>query len=136
MAQRVIAAMGGNVNDAKIAILGLSFKPETDDMRDSPSLKIIPQLLSAGANINAYDPKSMREAKALLPEKVTYKKNALECISGVDAVVIITEWNEFRALTAAHFVNAMRGNIMIDLRNLYEPEKMISAGLSYCSIGR
>ena len=136
MAQRVIAAMGGDVNGVRIAILGLAFKPETDDMRDSPALDIIPPLLGAGAAVIAYDPKSMHEAQPLLPDAVIYEASALACITDADAVVIITEWNEFRALTPSQFVDVMAGRTMIDLRNLYEPEKMIAAGLTYCSIGR
>lgn len=136
MAQRVIVAMGGDVRDARIAILGLAFKPETDDMRDSPSLDIIPPLIAAGAIVVAYDPKSMEEAKQLLSDAVTFQKSALACITDADAVVIITEWNEFRALTPTQFVEAMAGKTLIDLRNLYDPEKMILAGLTYCSIGR
>ena len=136
MAQRVIAAMDGYVSGKRIAILGLAFKPETDDMRDSPSLDIIPPLLSAGAEITAYDPKSMDEAKVLLPETVHYEKSALGCIADADAVVIVTEWNEFRALTAAQFIGSMRGSTMIDLRNLYQPDNMLAAGINYISIGR
>ena len=136
MAQRVIVAMEGDVRDARIAILGLAFKPETDDMRDSPSLDIIPPLIAAGAIVVAYDPKSMEEAKQLLSDAVTFQKSALACITDADAVVIITEWNEFRALTPTQFVEAMAGKTLIDLRNLYDPEKMILAGLTYCSIGR
>ena len=136
MAQRVIAAMGGEVGGKRVAILGLAFKPETDDMRDSPSLDIIPPLLAAGAEVTAYDPKSMGEAKALLPETVQYEQSALDCIADADAVVIVTEWNEFRALTAAQFVDSMRGTTMIDLRNLYQPDQMMAAGINYFSIGR
>ena len=136
MAQRVIAAMGGDVSGKRIAILGLAFKPETDDMRDSPSLDIIPPLLAGGAEVTAYDPKSMGEAKALLPETVRYEQSALGCIADADAAVIVTEWNEFRALTAAQFIDNMRGSTMIDLRNLYQPDQMLAAGINYFSIGR
>ena len=136
MAQRVIAAMGGEISGKRIAILGLAFKPETDDMRDSPSLNIIPPLLAAGAEVVAYDPKSMGEAKAHLPKTVQYEQSALGCIADADAVVIITEWNEFRALTAAQFVDNMRGTTMVDLRNLYQPDQMMAAGINYFSIGR
>ena len=128
--------MGGDVGGKRIAILGLAFKPETDDMRESPSLDIIPSLLAGGAEVTAYDPKSMGEAKALLPEKLQYEQSALDCIVGADAVVIVTEWNEFRALTAAQFINGMRGTTMIDLRNLYQPDQMMAAGINYFSIGR
>ena len=136
MAQRVIAAMGGEVGGRRIAILGLAFKPETDDMRHSPSIDIIRPLIAAGAEVAAYDPKSMGEAKALLPEALQYEQSSLACIAGADAVVIVTEWNEFRALTPAHFVNSMRGNIIIDLRNLYQPDQMMASGIHYFSIGR
>jgi UDPglucose 6-dehydrogenase len=136
MAQRVIAAMGGEVGGRRIAILGLAFKPETDDMRDSPSLDIIPSLLASGAEVVAYDPKSMGEAKVRLPKAVKYEQSALACIADADAVVVITEWNEFRALSAEQFVDSMSGTTMIDLRNLYQPDKMLAAGISYFSIGR
>ena len=136
MAQRVIAAMGGEVGGRRIAILGLAFKPETDDMRDSPSLDIIPSLLASGAEVVAYDPKSMGEAKVRLPKAVKYEQSALACIADADAVVVITEWNEFRALSAEQFVDSMSGTTMIDLRNLYQPNQMLAAGISYFSIGR
>jgi UDPglucose 6-dehydrogenase len=136
MAQRVIFAMGEKISGKRIAILGLSFKPETDDMRDSPSLDIIPPLLAAGAEIVAYDPKSMDEAKMLLPEAVRYEQSALDCIEDSDAVVIVTEWNEFRALTGSQFVDNMRSATIIDLRNLYQPDQMTAAGIRYFSIGR
>ena len=136
MAQRVIAAMAGKVYGRRIAILGLAFKPETDDMRHSPSIDIIRPLIAAGAEVAAYDPKSMGEAKALLPEALQYEQSSLACIAGADAVVIVTEWNEFRALTPAHFVNSMRGNTIIDLRNLYQPDQMMASGIHYFSIGR
>ena len=136
MAQRVITAMRDQVRGRRIAILGLAFKPETDDMRDSPSLDIIPPLLTAGAEIVAYDPKSMDEAKTLLPEAVKYEKSALDCIAGSDAVVIVTEWNEFRALTGLQFVDNMRSATIVDLRNLYQPDHMTAAGIRYFSIGR
>jgi len=136
MADRVIAAMGGSVAGAKIAILGLAFKPETDDMRDSPSLDIIDALTKAGAVLRAYDPKAMDEARHLLPQDVTFCDSATDCLNGTDAAVIVTEWNEFRALTPAHFAAAMRGRVLVDLRNVYEPGAMQDAGFTYLSIGR
>ena len=135
MAERVIAA-GDGVAGKTVAILGLSFKPETDDMRDSPSLDIVPALIEAGASIRAYDPKAMHEAKPMLPEGVTFTDSALTCLADADIAVIVTEWNEFRALTAAQFLDAMRGTVLVDLRNIYEPEDMREAGLIYRSIGR
>ena len=136
MSRRVIDAMGGEVKGKIIAILGLAFKPETDDMRDSPSLDIIPHLLAAGANISAFDPKAMDEAKHLLPESVHFTNSAEDCINGADAVVLVTEWNEFRALTPERYLAAMKGRVMVDLRNIYAPEEMTDAGLRYSSIGR
>jgi UDPglucose 6-dehydrogenase len=136
MPRRVIEAMGGEVKGKTIAILGLAFKPETDDMRDSPSLDIIPHLLAAGANISAFDPKAMDEAKHLLPESVHFTNSAEDCINGADAVVLVTEWNEFRALTPERYLAAMKGRVMVDLRNIYAPEEMTDAGLRYSSIGR
>lgn len=135
MAERVIAASGG-VDGKTVAILGLAFKPETDDMRDSPSLDILPALIEAGAKIRAYDPKAMHEAKPMLPEGVTYTDSAVGCLNDADVAVVITEWNEFRALIAAQFLGAMRGDVLIDLRNIYKPEDMRDAGLTYQSIGR
>jgi len=136
MADRVIAAMGGSVAGAKIAILGLAFKPETDDMRDSPSLDIIDALTKAGAVLRAYDPKAMDEARHLLPQNLTFCDSATDCLNGADAAVIVTEWNEFRALTPAQFAAAMRGQVLVDLRNVYEPGAMQDAGFTYLSIGR
>jgi UDPglucose 6-dehydrogenase len=136
MSRRVIDEMGGEVKGKTIAILGLAFKPETDDMRDSPSLDIIPHLLAAGANISAFDPKAMDEAKHLLPESVHFTNSAEDCINGADAVVLVTEWNEFRALTPERYLAAMKGRVMVDLRNIYAPEEMTDAGLRYSSIGR
>ena len=136
MVARIKEAMGGTLSDKKIAVLGLAFKPETDDMRESPSLVILPQLLAEGAEISAYDPAAMEEAKPLLPSSIRYCQLAADAIAGADAAVIITEWNEFRALSPARFVDAMSGKTVIDLRNLYDPAVMREAGLSYYSIGR
>ena len=136
MAGRVIAALDGAVAGKVIAILGLAFKPETDDMRDSPSVDIVRALADAGAQIKAYDPKAMDEARHMLGDGVSYCENASACIADADAVVIVTEWNEFRALTAAHFITAMRGNVLVDLRNIYDSAQMREAGLAYTSIGR
>jgi len=136
MATRIKNAMGGDIQGKKIAILGLAFKPETDDMRDSPALSILPQLVADGAQITAYDPAAMEEAKPLLPAAITYVKSALDTLHEADAVVVITEWNEFRAISASVFTDLMAGRIMVDLRNLYEAAQMTEAGLEYHSIGR
>ena len=136
MSQRIIDAAGGDVTGKTIAVLGLAFKPETDDMRDSPSLDIIPNLVAAGATLKAYDPKAMGEARHLLPHSVIFAATAEECLTGSDIAVVITEWNEFRALTPAHFTDAMSGRVLVDLRNVYAPDEMTAAGLHYSSIGR
>ena len=136
MATRVIAALDGGVQGKTVAVLGLAFKPETDDMRDSPALDIIAGLVDAGATIRAYDPKAMDEARPMLPAAVTFCATASACLDKADAAVLVTEWNEFRALTPASFETAMAGNVIVDLRNVYEPEVMRAAGLRYSSIGR
>jgi len=136
MATRVIAALDGGVQGKTVAVLGLAFKPETDDMRDSPALDIIAGLIDAGATIRAYDPKAMDEARPMLPAAVTFCATASACLDKADAAVLVTEWNEFRALTPASFETAMAGNVIVDLRNVYEPEVMRAAGLRYSSIGR
>jgi UDPglucose 6-dehydrogenase len=136
MATRVIAALDGGVQGKTVAVLGLAFKPETDDMRDSPALDIIAGLIDAGATIRAYDPKAMDEARPMLPAAVTFCATASACLDKADAAVVVTEWNEFRALTPASFETAMAGNVIVDLRNVYEPEVMRAAGLCYSSIGR
>ena len=136
MADRIIAAAGGDIAGKTVAVLGLSFKPETDDMRDSPSLDILPVLVEAGAMVRAYDPKAMEEARTMLPGATIFTDSAAACLEGADVAVVVTEWNEFRALTPAHYLDAMRGNVLVDLRNIYRPEDMREAGLSYHSIGR
>ena len=136
MAQRVVQAAGGSVDGKTIAVLGLAFKPETDDMRDSPSLDIIPALTAAGAAIRAYDPKAMDEARHLLPAATALQDSAIACLDGADIAVVVTEWNEFRALTPAQFLESMRGKTLVDLRNIYDPEAMRDAGLTYLSVGR
>ena len=136
MAGRVIEAAGGSVKAKRVAVLGLSFKPETDDMRDSPALDIVPALVKAGADVVVYDPKAMDEAKNLLPAKTGFADGALECVEGADVAVVVTEWNEFRALGAAQFIKSMRGKVLVDLRNIYNPDEMREAGLVYSGIGR
>ena len=136
MADRIIASAGGNIDGKTVAVLGLSFKPETDDMRDSPSLDILPALFDAGALVRAYDPKAMEEARTMLPDTTIFTDSAAACLEGADVAVVVTEWNEFRALTPAHYLDAMRGSVLVDLRNIYRPEDMREAGLSYHSIGR
>lgn len=135
MADKVISACGGDVTGLNIAILGLAFKPNTDDMRDAPSLDIIAALQAAGAAITAYDPEAMGEAAKVL-SGVNYAAGPYACIEGADAVVIITEWDQFRALDLPRIKAAMNRPIVIDLRNIYQPEEMRGLGFSYQSVGR
>jgi UDPglucose 6-dehydrogenase len=135
MADKIVAACGGSVAGKTVAVLGLTFKPNTDDMRDSPSLAIIPALVAAGAEIRAYDPEGMGEAKKLLPG-IAYCADAYAAMVGADALVILTEWNAFRALDLDRVTKLLARPLVIDLRNIYQPEEMAAAGLSYVSIGR
>jgi len=136
MAERVIAACGGTVAGKTIAVLGLTFKPETDDMREAPSLVMVPRLIEAGAAVRAFDPAGMAHAQSLLPAAVQYATNALDAVTGADALVLLTEWNEFRALAPDRLKAAMRGDVLLDLRNVYDPAAMREAGFRYSSIGR
>jgi len=135
MAQRVIAACGGSVQGKTIAVLGVTFKPETDDMRDAPSLVILPALAAAGAVVRAYDPQPAH-AKQVLPAGVQWAENALDAAQGADALVLITEWNEFRAISPEKLKAAMAGNVVCDLRNVWDPAQMREEGFDYSSIGR
>ncbi len=135
MAERVIHACGDNVQGKTLAILGVTFKPNTDDMRDSPALDIIPALQKAGAKIRAFDPEGMKEAAKMMDD-VSFCANAYEAMEGADAVVIVTEWNEFRALDLSRVMKLLRTPTVIDLRNIYKPEDMSAAGFYYVSIGR
>jgi UDPglucose 6-dehydrogenase len=136
MAEKVIAACGGSVNGKTIAVLGLTFKPETDDMRDAPSLAIVPRLVEAGAVVRAFDPEGMAQAKPLLPSEVLYCRDAYDAAEGADALVVITEWNVFRAIPPARLARLMKGRVVVDLRNIFDPAAMREAGFAYSSIGR
>ena len=135
MAKKIINACSGNVTDKTLAILGVTFKPNTDDMRDAPSLDIIPKLQAEGANINAYDPEGMHEAKSVLKD-VSWCNDAYEAMAGADAVAILTEWNEFRGLDLPRIKSLLKHPIVIDLRNIYNPEEMRDAGFIYSCVGR
>ncbi len=135
MADRVVSACGGAVAGKVLAVLGLTFKPNTDDMRDSPSLSILPLLRAAGAKVRAFDPEGMEEAEKLMPD-LDYCDDAYETMEGADALILITEWNEFRALDLGRVKSLLRQPLVIDLRNIYQPDEMIAAGLTYHSIGR
>jgi UDPglucose 6-dehydrogenase len=136
MSGRVLAACGGTVRGKVIAVLGLTFKPETDDMRDAPSIPIVSRLAEDGAIIRAYDPEGMEQARPLLPAGVVYCNDAMDAATGADALVLVTEWNGFRALAPERLRTVMRGAVVVDLRNVYEPTAMRDAGFSYHCIGR
>jgi UDPglucose 6-dehydrogenase len=135
MAIRIVAAFGGSVAGRTVAVLGLAFKQNTDDMREAPSLTIVPALTAAGAVIRAYDPAAMTEAARIMPDLV-YCASAYEAVAGADGAVVLTEWNEFRALDLDRMRAAMRGDVVVDLRNLYRPSDMAAAGFRYQCIGR
>ena len=135
MHERVINACNGSVNGKNIAILGLTFKPNTDDMRDSPALEIVNNLVNAGAKISAYDPGGMDEAKKII-KNIKYCTNTYETVESASCLVIITEWNEFRNLDFVRIKKSMQSPVLVDLRNIYSPEDMKSYGFTYYSIGR
>ncbi|WP_075998203.1 UDP-glucose dehydrogenase family protein [Salaquimonas pukyongi] len=135
MVDRIVAACGGSVKDKTIAVLGLTFKPNTDDMRESPSLAIVPGLQKLGATIRAYDPEGMEEARTLL-KKVAYCQDAYDCLDGADAAVIITEWDQFRALDLKRVAGLLKDKVFVDLRNIYTREEVQGTGLKYHSVGR
>jgi UDPglucose 6-dehydrogenase len=135
MANRIVEACGGSVDGKTIGILGLAFKPNTDDMRDAPSLDIITALQKAGAVIRAYDPESMDEAKMMMKD-VVWCGSAYEAMDGVDALSIVTEWNEFRALNLDRVKSLLKTPILVDLRNIYDAAEMNAAGFKYSCIGR
>ena len=136
MVKKIREALGGSEAGKTIAVLGLAFKPETDDMRDAPSLAIIPNLVDKGAAIRAHDPQSINEAKPLLPEQVSYHADVYEAVTAADAVVLMTEWNEYRGLDLARMKELMRGNTFIDLRNVYERAHVAGNGFEYFCVGR
>jgi len=133
-ADKILKIMG-KVKGKTVALLGLSFKPNTDDMRDAPSLLIIEKLLKAGAKVKAIDPVAMKEAKKLLP-KVTFTNDVYAAVKGAEAVIIVTEWNEFRNLDLDKIKKLMKGKFFFDLRNIYAPDKLIKRGFIYHCIGR
>jgi len=135
MAERVIAACGGSVEGKTVAVLGLTFKPNTDDMRDAPALDIIPRLQAEGARVRAFDPAGINEARTLL-ENVEYADGPYQALEGAHAVAIVTEWDEFRALDLERLKSLMKKPIMVDMRNIYPPHEMAAAGVEYHSIGR
>ena len=135
MAAKIVEACGGNVKGKTIAVLGLTFKPNTDDMRDAASLDILPALQAGGAAVRAYDPEGMREARQLLPG-VIMCDSAYAAMDGADALAILTEWNEFRALDFRRVKSLLKSPVVVDLRNIYSPGDMTAAGFKYSCVGR
>ena len=136
MADRVIAACGGSAQGKTVAVLGLAFKPNTDDMRDSPAIDIVAAMVEAGATVKAFDPEAMKEARHLLPASVQYCADAYGTMPSADCLVIITEWNEVRALDLDKVKSLLKAPVLVDLRNVYAPEEMADLGFRYTSIGR
>lgn len=136
MIHKIRTALGGNEAGKQIAVLGLTFKPQTDDMRDAPTLTILPKLIENGAKIQAHDPKGIPAAKAMLSGDITYYDDLYETLKDADAVVLMTEWHEYRGMQLDRIRELMQGNIFIDLRNVYEPATMRSKGFEYYCVGR
>ena len=136
MIKKVRLALGGSEAEKTIGVLGLTFKPETDDMRDAPALSILPALMEKGANVRAHDPQGMHEARELLPAEVTYCEDHYDVFKGADAVLLLTEWNLYRGLDLERAKAVMRTPVFVDLRNVYERATMESLGFSYYCIGR
>ncbi len=135
MAHRIEAAAGGSVRGKTVAILGVTFKPNTDDMRDAPSLTIVPMLQERGATVRVCDPQGRKQADPLLPD-VVWCEGALETAAGADILVTVTEWNEFRALDLKAAKAKMRGDVLVDLRNVFSAERAHDAGFRYSAVGR
>jgi len=135
MVDKIVSACGGSVAGKRIAVLGLTFKPNTDDVRESPALVIVPGLLAAGATVAAYDPEGMEQARALMPD-IDYRQDAYATMEGADALVIITEWNQFRALDLARAARLMRSPVLVDLRNIYGHREPEEHGFTYVGVGR
>jgi UDPglucose 6-dehydrogenase len=136
MVKKIRDMLGGSEAGKTIAVLGLTFKPETDDMRDAPALTILPALLEKGARIKAHDPRGIEEATKYLPREIHYVENAYDACSGADAVVLMTEWNQYRALDLQRIREMLAAPVFIDLRNVYEPDRMKSLGFQYAGVGR
>jgi UDPglucose 6-dehydrogenase len=135
MGRKVITACGGSVRGKTIAVLGLTFKPNTDDMRDAPSIALIAALQDGGANVRAYDPEGMEQARRVLSD-VDYAQDPYACAREADALVIVTEWDMFRALDLGRLKSLLKAPILVDLRNIYRPDEVTRRGFTYVSVGR
>ena len=135
MIEKIVGTLDGDASGKTVAALGLSFKPETDDMRDAPAVDILNGLVERGANVRAFDPVAMKAAAPILPD-VTLCKNAYEACENADVLVLITEWNQFRMLDLERVKGLLRRPVVVDLRNVYEPATMRAAGFQYECVGR
>ncbi len=136
MVKKIRDALGGSEAGKTIAVLGLTFKPETDDMRESPAVSILPALFEKGATIRAHDPKGMEEAKKFLPDGIQYVGSSYEACEGADVLVLMTEWNQYRALDLDRIISLLGQPVFVDLRNVYDPQSMREKGFTYVGIGR
>jgi len=136
MAGRIIAHCGGSVRGKQVAVLGLTFKPGTDDMRDAPSISIVDRLIAEGAKVSAFDPVGTEQARPLLPKSTRYCEDVADAVADADVVVIVTEWDTFREISPQWLRKAMRGSVVVDLRNVFDADEMRKAGMTYHSIGR
>ena len=135
MARKVSNAVGGSLRGKTVAVLGLTFKPDTDDMREAPSIPLVTGLLDMGAKVRAHDPVGMEQARKELPE-IEYADDAYACVKGADAMVVVTEWVQYRTLDLERLKQELKQPIVIDLRNIYRPEDMAAHGFVYESVGR
>ena len=136
MLKKIRAALGGSEAGKTLGVLGLTYKPETDDMRDSPASAILPSLIEKGAVLRAHDPKGVEEAQRILPPGIDYCDDIYETLRHADATILMTEWNVYRGLDLARVLEMMSGRVFIDLRNVYEPREMRACGFEYVSVGR
>jgi UDPglucose 6-dehydrogenase len=135
MADRILAALGSNPEGKTVAVLGLTFKPNTDDMREAASITILPALAAKGVKVRAHDPEGMAEARKQLPD-LDYRDDPYDAMSGADALVILTEWNSYRSLDLERVKSLLNAPVFLDLRNIYRPDEMAAAGFRYSSLGR
>jgi UDPglucose 6-dehydrogenase len=135
MIDKIVTALEGEADGKTVAVLGLSFKPETDDLREAPAIAIVRGLLDKGASIRAYDPAAMAEAGRMVPEMVLCK-DVYEALTGADVMVIVTEWNEFRMIDLSRAQEVMAESRMVDLRNIYDSERVAEVGFQYWGVGR
>jgi UDPglucose 6-dehydrogenase len=133
---RVREAIGDDFTGKTVAVLGLSFKPETDDMRESSSIPLVNALVEGGAKVKAFDPVAMDNARGMLPDDVQYCEDSYDAAEGADAMIIVTEWNQFRSLDMGRVLSLLKAPVVVDLRNLYDPQRMKELGFQYSSVGR